>query len=77
MRIFVGNLHTHASEGALRDLFGNYGEIVSVTVIMDEEGKSGGHAYIEMKNEQEAQKAIVQLNRINYMNQFLDVYEIG
>lgn len=77
MKIFVGNLHENTSEHALRDLFNHYGEVLSVSIPIDEKGKSSGYGYVEMKDEIEGAKAVKQLNRINFMNQFLDVHKVG
>lgn len=75
MKIFIGNLHANASEAMLRDLFSNYGEVHSIILILDENGRPSGYGYLEMINQNCARTAIAQLNKINFMNRFLDVYE--
>ncbi len=47
----------------LADLFGQLGEVISATVIIDREtGRSKGFGFVEMSNDQDAQNAINQLN---------------
>ena len=63
MRIYVGSLPYQTTDQDLVDLFGQVGEVVSATVIMDRNsGRSKGFGFVEMSNDQEAQKAIEQLN---------------
>ena len=62
-RIYVGNLSYDTTEGALRALFAEYGEIESVTVITDRDtGRPKGFAFVEMATEQAANAAISALN---------------
>jgi len=62
-RIYVGNLSYNTTEGALRTLFAEYGEIESVTVITDRDtGRPKGFAFVEMATEQAANAAISALN---------------
>ena len=62
-RIYVGNLSYNTTEGALRTLFAEYGEIESVTVITDRDtGRPKGFAFVEMGTEQAARAAITGLN---------------
>lgn len=63
VRIYVGSLPYQTTDQDLVDLFGQVGEVVSATVIMDRNsGRSKGFGFVEMSNDQEAQKAIEQLN---------------
>ena len=63
MRIYVGSLPYQTTDQDLVDLFGQVGEVVSATVIIDRNsGRSKGFGFVEMSNDQEAQKAIEQLN---------------
>jgi len=62
-RIYVGNLSYNTTEGALRSLFAEYGEIESVNVITDRDtGRPKGFAFVEMATDQAAQAAIAALN---------------
>jgi len=63
MRIFVGSLPFSTEEDDLREYFEEYGEVGSVTIIMDKfTGKSRGFGFVEMADDAEAQKAIDELN---------------
>ena len=63
MNIYVGNISYGISEEELKELFGQYGEVVSVKIITDREtGRSRGFAFVEMSNDEEAKKAIEELN---------------
>ena len=61
--LFVGNLVYGAEEQALQQLFEQYGPVQSVNIIKDRySGKSRGFGFVEMVNEEDAQKAIAALN---------------
>ena len=61
-RIYVGNLSYQTTENDLADLFGQLGEVASANIITDRDtGRSKGFGFVEMGNE-EADKAIAQLN---------------
>jgi RNA recognition motif-containing protein len=62
-RVFVGNLPFSMGEAELRGLFEQKGIVDSVTVMRDlATGKSRGFAFVEMASEEEAGKAIEELN---------------
>ena len=51
MSMYIGNLNYRVREGDLKDVFANYGNIVSVKIVKDHEtGKSKGFAFVEMEN---------------------------
>ncbi|MFT6748765.1 MAG: RNA recognition motif-containing protein [Flavobacterium sp.] len=63
MNIFVGSLPFSIDEADLRESFEVYGAVSSVKIITDKfTGRSKGFGFIEMDNEEEAQKAITELN---------------
>jgi RNA recognition motif-containing protein len=63
MNIYVGNLSYGMSENELRDAFSEYGEVSSVSILMDREtGRSRGFGFVEMPNQSEAESAVMQLN---------------
>jgi len=48
-RIYVGNLPYTANEDEVRDLFSQYGEVVSVSLATDREtGRPRGFGFVEM-----------------------------
>lgn len=58
MKLYVGNLPYSHNDFALQDLFSPFGEVVSAQVITDHHsGRSRGFGFVEMTNNQEAQKA--------------------
>ncbi len=58
-RLFVGNLLYEVSEPDLEELFSQVGKVVEVRVIrFKDTGKSRGFAFVEMKDESQAKKAI-------------------
>ena len=64
MNIYVGNLSYKVEENELRQLFEEYGEVASVKIITDKySGRSKGFAFIEMNDEEQAKKAIEELNQ--------------
>lgn len=64
MNIYVGNLSYKVEENELRQLFEEYGEVASVNIITDKySGRSKGFAFIEMNDEEQAKKAIEELNQ--------------
>ncbi|NML23991.1 RNA-binding protein [Pseudoflavitalea sp. G-6-1-2] len=64
MNIYVSNLSFNVREEDLRSCFAACGEVNSVVIITDKEtGRSKGFAFVEMTNENEAQKAIQQLDQ--------------
>jgi RNA recognition motif-containing protein len=63
MRIYVGNLKYAVTDDQLRDMFSEFGEVVSADVIKDKfSGQSKGFGFVEMPNAAEANDAIQALN---------------
>ena len=63
MNIFISNLNYNTVEQELQALFENYGEVSSVKIVTDREtGRSRGFGFVEMPNDDDAQKAIDELN---------------
>jgi RNA recognition motif-containing protein len=63
MNIYVGNLPYSATENSLRSLFEGYGAVTTAKIVSDKfTGSSRGFGFVEMPNDDEAQRAIVELN---------------
>ena len=63
MNIFVGSLPFSLEEADLTELFEAYGEVSTVKLISDREtGRSKGFGFVEMPDDEAAQKAITGLN---------------
>ncbi|MDL2251825.1 RNA-binding protein [Odoribacter sp. OttesenSCG-928-J03] len=74
MNIYISNLSYGVSDADLRELFAEYGEISSAKVIMDREtGRSRGFGFVEMPNDEQAQKAIDELNQAQYDGKVINV----
>lgn len=59
MKLYVGNLPFSAGQQELMDLFSQYGEVASASVVMDREtGRSRGFGFVEMNDDSEARAAI-------------------
>lgn len=63
MNIYVGNLAYSVNENDLKNLFEEFGNVSSASLIKDKmSGKSKGFGFVEMPNNSEAEKAINDLN---------------
>ncbi len=74
-RIYVGNLPFSANEDQLRDLFGAYGEVVSVSLVNDRQtGQPRGFGFVEM-DDSAADKAVAGLDQKPFGGRTLRVNE--
>jgi RNA recognition motif-containing protein len=72
--IHVGNLAWAVTNDDLLELFGQYGKVTNAQVIMDRDtGRSRGFGFVEMENDEEAQKAIEALDGATHENRPLTV----
>jgi len=63
VKLFVGGIAWSTTEDELRDFFAQVGKVLSVNIIKDKmTGKSKGFGFVEMESEDEAKKAIAELN---------------
>ncbi|MGB3617623.1 MAG: RNA-binding protein [Catalinimonas sp.] len=63
MNIYVGNLPYRMADDELYNLFSEYGEVKSATVIKDREtGRSKGFGFVEMDDSGQAGEAIENLH---------------
>ena len=62
-RLYVGNLSFDTMENDLHDLFAEVGTVRTCDLITDRfTGKSRGFAFVDMGSDEEAQKAVQELN---------------
>ncbi len=62
-RLFVGNLSFNTTEGDVLELFKQAGNVTTCNLIVDKfTNKSRGFAFVEMSTQEEANKAIAELN---------------
>lgn len=61
--IYIGNLAYSVNQDELNNIFSEFGEVTKAYIIMDKySGRSKGFGFVEMANDEEAKKAIEQLN---------------
>jgi RNA recognition motif-containing protein len=76
IQIYVGNIPYGKDENDLKDLFGQYGEVSSVKFVNDKEtGRFRGFGFVEMVNQDEANKAITALENSDFGGRTLRVNE--
>ncbi len=61
-KLFVGNINWNASKEDLENIFGEYGELEEAILIKDDNGRSKGFGFITFINDEDAVKAIAELN---------------
>ena len=61
--LYVGNISYSMTEEELKKAFGQYGEVVSVKIIIDKRtGKSKGYGFVEMSSDADADSALKGMN---------------
>ncbi len=75
-KLYVGNLPYSAGEAELQELFGRAGTVETVTIMRDmATGRARGFAFVEMSTEEEARRAISELNAYQLGGRGLTVNE--
>lgn len=76
MNIYVGNLTYDLSEDDLQQIFNEYGEVSSVKIIKDRDtNRSKGFGFITMDDDENASKAISELDGVEVSGRTLRVNE--
>ncbi len=76
MNIYVGNLDFKVEENDLQEVFQEYGSVSSTKIITDKfTGRSKGFGFIEMDDNDSANKAISELNGSQLENRDMVVNE--
>ena len=74
--IYVGNLAWECTGDELREMFAPFGQVSSAQIIIDRDtNRSRGFGFVEMANDEEAQRAIGELNGQMYKGRALTVNE--
>ena len=68
MNIYISGLSYGVNNADLTNLFAEFGEVSSAKVILDRE-----FAFVEMSNDTEGQKAIDELNGVEYDSKVISV----
>lgn len=64
MKVYVGNLPFTVNDDKLRELFGAFGEVTEATIIKDKfSGRSKGFGFVTFANDEDANKAIAEMNK--------------
>jgi len=62
-KLFVGNLSFDLTQDQFKDIFAAYGAVVSANIVMDKfSGRSKGFGFVEFEKEEDAMKAMAELN---------------
>jgi RNA recognition motif-containing protein len=73
-RLFVGNLPFATTNEQLRDLFSRFGPCDSATVVTDRvSGRSRGFGFVEMASDDDASRAVGELDGSEYGGRKLTV----
>lgn len=67
MNIYVSGLSYGTTDADLTNLFAEFGEVSSAKIIFDRDtNRSRGFAFVEMNSDEQGQKAIDELNGVEY-----------
>ena len=78
MNIYVGNLSLDVTDEELRQVFINFGEVVSVILMNDKyigSGQPRGYGYFQMASKSEGQAAVIGLQEKSLRGQMIRVVE--
>ena len=75
-KLYVGNLPYSVNDQKLNEMFSAVGEVTSAKVITDyDSGRSKGFGFVEMANDDDAKKAITQLDGKDFDGRAIKVNE--
>ena len=76
MNIYVGNLDYKVNENGLKSIFEEYSSVSEVKIITDKySGRSKGFGFVTIENNDEAKKAISELNGTTLENREIVINE--
>jgi RNA recognition motif-containing protein len=76
MNIFIAGLSFRLNDDDLKNLFESYGTVSSARVIIDRQtSRSKGYGFVEMEDDEEARKAIAELNGSEFDERTISVSE--
>jgi len=75
-KLYVGNLSYSTTEEDLREAFAKIGEVQSATLIIDQaNGRSKGFGFVEMSSDDDAARAITEMNGTMLFDRTITVNE--
>ena len=75
-KLYVGNLSFDVDQAFLKETFGVFGEITEATVISDKfSGRSKGFGFVTFAKEEDAKKAIAEMNEKDLKGRVIKVNE--
>jgi RNA recognition motif-containing protein len=76
MNIYVANIPFKTTDGELKELFEEYGDVSSAKIIIDKmTQRSRGFGFVEMADDAAGREAIAQLNGFSFQGKDLSVNE--
>jgi RNA recognition motif-containing protein len=76
MNIFVAGLSFNVNNADLASLFEEYGTVTSAKIVTDRQsGRSKGYGFVEMDDDEAAEKAIAELNDVEFEGRTIAVSE--
>lgn len=74
-KLFIGKLSFNTTDESLQALFAQYGNVVSANVAKDRDNnnRSKGFGFVEMENDDDAQKAISELDGKSFEDRIIVV----
>jgi len=76
MKLYVGNLSFNTSESRLHELFSEFGDVASASLVMDREtGRPRGFGFVEFNNDDHARAAMAGMSGKNVDGRDLTVNE--
>lgn len=74
MKLYVGNLQYSSIEDDLKELFSQFGEVTSISIIKDRHtGDSKGFGFVEMGDNASGDKAIKGLSATQFQGRLIKV----
>ncbi len=72
MKLFIGSLPYDITEPELKELFDQYGTVISAKLVVDHfSGNSKGFGFVEMETRSEGHRAMENLNNKTYKHRTL------
>ena len=72
-KLYVGNLSVETDQDDLLKLFSRKGVVVSADLVCDQWKKSSGYGFVEMENQDDADKAIESLDGTEFKGRHIRV----